>query len=59
MKRSKTKRCIKRGFACLLLGIKKATTYERVKHRLNYRFYNDEFLQARANRTSKDFEHIY
>lgn len=58
-KRSKTKRCIRRGIACLLIGIRNATKYEVVKHRLNYRFYNDEFLQDYLNNERKDPQRIY
>jgi hypothetical protein len=34
------------------IGIRKATSYKVVKHRLNYRWYNDEYLQAKLNEES-------
>jgi hypothetical protein len=43
----KIKPCIKRSLRLIEIGIKKATSYKVVKHRLGTRFYNDEFLQAR------------
>ena len=41
------KRCLKKGWHMFVVGIEKCTSYERVKSRLGYRWYNDEFLQAR------------
>lgn len=35
------------------IGIKKATSYNVVKNRLNYRFYNDEFLRDRLEYESE------
>lgn len=58
MKRSKTKRCLRNGIACLVKGIRNATKYEVVKHRLSYRFYNDEFLQDHLNNRRKDLEEV-
>lgn len=43
----KAKDCIKKGIRLAKIGINKATSYQVVKSRLNYRLYNDEFLQDR------------
>lgn len=45
----KTKECLKKTAKMVGIGIKKATSYKVVKSRLSYRWYNDEFLQARLN----------
>lgn len=47
------KQCLKKSARILGIGIKKATSYQMVKGRLNYRWYNDEYLQARIN-TSRE-----
>ena len=39
--------CVKRGLVALRKGITKATSYEVVKSRLNYRWYHDDLLKAR------------
>lgn len=58
MKR-KSKKRLKRGWVCFIHAIKKATSYQRVKHRLGYRFYNDEFLQARLNTKPEELQEIF
>ena len=44
-------KCIKKGIRVLGIGLRKATSYKVVKSRLNYRWYNDEYLQARVKYT--------
>ena len=38
------------------IGLRKATSYKMVKGRLNYRWYNDDFLQARIRTTQKEIQ---
>lgn len=59
MKRSKTRKCFRKGIACLVKGIRNATRYEVVKHRLGYRFYNDEFLQDHINNNRRYLQEIH
>jgi hypothetical protein len=56
--KQKSNKGLKRGWICFIHTIKKATSYQRVKHRLGYRFYNDEFLQARLNAKPEELEEI-
>jgi hypothetical protein len=58
MKNKKIKRCMERSWTRVLVGIKKATSYERVKGRLGYRFYNDEFLQAHLNTKREEIDEL-
>jgi hypothetical protein len=51
----KAKECLKKSMRLVGIGIRKATSYKVVKSRLNYRWYNDEYLQARLN---EDREHV-
>jgi hypothetical protein len=53
-KRSAMKRCCK----AFQLGIKKATSYNAVKGRLGWRFYDDKMLQSKINMTRKEFEEL-
>lgn len=41
----KLKPCLKKTARLIEIKINKAASYNAVKGRLNYRFYNDEFLQ--------------
>lgn len=43
----KTKQCLKKGLRLAGIAVKKATSYNAVKGRLSYRWYNDEFLQEK------------
>lgn len=43
----KTKKCIRRSIRLIELGIKRATSYEVVKNRLNYRLYSPDLLKER------------
>jgi len=43
----KYKNCLRKGVRLMGIGLRKATSYKMVKSRLNYRWYNDEFLQAK------------
>lgn len=45
----KIKSCLKKTARLLEIKINKAASYNAVKGRLNYRFYNDEFLQDRID----------
>lgn len=49
----KAKECVKRGIRLVQIGLKKATSYNVVKSRLNYRFYNDQFLQDRLEQEAE------
>lgn len=53
----KAKECLRQSARLLELYVKKATSYKVVKGKLNYRWYNDEFLQDRikveSNTTDK------
>lgn len=52
----KTKECLKKSMRLVELGIKKATSYNVVKGRLNYRWTNDEYLQYRIQQDSRILE---
>lgn len=54
----KTKECLKKSLRLIGLGIRKATSYKVVKHRLNYRWYNDEFLQAKLDTKKEDVQSL-
>lgn len=45
---------VKRFCQRFQIGVKKATAYDRVKHRLGYRFYSDEQLKARQKYRYED-----
>lgn len=47
MKANKTKECLNRMCRIFGISIRKATSYNVVKGRLNYRWYSDEQLRAR------------
>ena len=49
----KTRECLRRGMRLLELGIKKATSYNMVKGRLNYRWSNDEYIQSKLKEEEK------
>jgi hypothetical protein len=51
-------RCLKKGIRVMGIGLRKATSYKVVKSRLNYRWYNDEYLQARLKVTKKDIQSV-
>jgi len=55
----KTKKSrVKRGCQIFQIGLKKATSYEMVKGRLGYRFYNPDMLKSRMNMTPKEFQEL-
>ena len=40
------------------IGLRKATSYKVVKSRLNYRWYNDEYLQAKLKYNRRDIQSV-
>lgn len=50
--------CIKKGIRVMGIGLRKATSYKVVKSRLNYRWYNDEYLQAKLKYEKKDLHSL-
>ena len=57
-KNKKVQKCMRRGWTRVIFGLKKATSYEMAKGRLGYRFYSDEFLQARLNTKRQEIEEL-
>jgi hypothetical protein len=49
LRRIKMRKCMKRVVRLAEIRIKKATSYNRVKGRLSYRFASDEIIQERIN----------
>lgn len=49
----KIRECLRRSAKLLELYVKKATSYNMVKGRLNYRWSNDEYLQAKIKEEEK------
>jgi hypothetical protein len=43
----KKRNCLNKGIRILKYGLMKATSYDMVKSRLNYRWYNSELLEQR------------
>jgi hypothetical protein len=50
--------CIKKGIRVMGIGLRKATSYKVVKSRLNYRWYNDEYLQAKLKYNRRDIQSV-
>jgi hypothetical protein len=49
-------KCLRKSMRLMEIGLRKATSYKMVKGRLNYRWYNDDFLQARIRTTRKEIQ---
>jgi hypothetical protein len=56
MKIKKTIECLNRMCRVFGISIRKATSYNAVKGRLNYRLYSDDLLNNRENYKVEDFQ---
>lgn len=55
----KTKKSrVKRGCQMFHIGLKRITSYDAVKGRLGYRFYNSQMLKDKIDMTPKEFQEL-